>query len=82
VCLSGKDREIPGTEYFALTLQMIAASPFALPSLMQKFGAQFSDRSRIFQFNVAEDAEPFANRARDAEFPGRQHAKFPFARKL
>lgn len=71
IALPGEDRDIKRTEYFALTLQMVTAGPFALPSLMQKQGAQFPDRSRIFNFNVAEEAEPLANRARDAKFPRR-----------
>jgi hypothetical protein len=38
---------------------------------MQQFGAQFSDRRLLLDFNVAEAAEPFANRAGDAKFPRR-----------
>jgi hypothetical protein len=38
---------------------------------MQKLGAQLPDRSRIFNFDVTEYAESFANRARNAELPGR-----------
>jgi hypothetical protein len=38
---------------------------------MQQFGAQLSDRGLLLNFNVAEAAETFANRAGDAKFPRR-----------
>lgn len=69
--LTGEDRLIPGTEYLTFTPQIVTAGPFALPPVMQQFGAQFADRGRVFKFHVAEHAESFANRARDAKFPGR-----------
>jgi len=75
--LTRKDRLIPGTEGFAFTLQIVTAGPFALPSLMQKLGAQFPNGSCIFNFNIAENAESFTKRARDAKFPRRQHRKAP-----
>jgi hypothetical protein len=81
VALPRKDRNIPRAKYLAITLQIIAARNFALPSLMQKLRAQVPHRSRLFDLHVAEKAESFANRARDAKFPGRQlgHVSLPYA---
>jgi hypothetical protein len=43
--LAREDCAIPRTKYFAFTFQIIAAGPFALPSLMQKLGAQFPTKA-------------------------------------
>ena len=69
--LPGKDSLIPGAESLAFTFRVIAASLLSQPSLVQKLCTQLAQRSVLFDFDVTEKAEAFADGTSRAEFARR-----------
>ena len=69
--LPRKNGLIPGAESLAFTFRIIAASLLAQPSLVQQLCTQLADRSVLFDFDVTEKAEAFADGTSRAEFARR-----------
>ena len=68
---------VPGAESLPFALRIVTASGLAQPSLVQKFCPQFSHRSVLVNFDVADETEALAERAGGAKFAGGQrHREF------